>query len=537
MEDLLSGKPMDNGSFQELFFLQNATSFLHSPSASYNVPSEGPSPPHPPPASNNVTTEDPNLSVNTNWLSFFQKAKEKLLAEQDTQQNKSGLYDNHRERTHKKWWKKNSAGRAPSSSSSSSSAASSTKNSVLALPADLEGEEMEASLAAQFDEEISRTSARFYPALPLRTDPLAENCDVEESRVTKISICGEQKINQANPKKNSKNLKHKKKSSANKGGGAFRSTELSKRYEAIQWGDVFDGSLTADCLFVRSALVRKDLLHLFDPDGLIVPRTHVVHSRQDVIDVTGEDHIWVSKPPDSSNAIGIMIFDGKNVEQVSMCLFPSIQSKSNKSNSNSSDFDSNSKNGECSVLQRYVQPLLLDSVQRRKFHLRQMMILQGGSLNSLDIWVWGDVRVLVSNLPWSSSDWDNVERHITNGSVNRQYDRYHESEQNKSMEDVWCGNIQQMRNLQKQMEHDLIKLMKNIHFSAKKSQCVVFNLVLLHFISLACSVLNLFRLTLSCCLLSLFFLLSLLLSLPLLSLLSLFFLSPSPQVHVTSGNL
>jgi len=467
MEDLLSGKPMDNRSFQELFFLENATSPLHPPSASNNVTPEGPSRPHPPSASNNVTTEDPNLSVNTNWLSFFQKAKEKLLAEEDTQQNKSGLYDNHRERTHKKWWKKNSAGRTPTSSSFSS-AASSTKNSVLALPADLEGEEMEASLAAQFDEEISRTSARFYPALPLRTDPLAENCDVEESRVTKKSICGEQKI-----KKNSRTLKHKKKSSANKGGGAFRSTELSKRYEAIQWGDVFDGSLTADCLFVRSALVRKDLLHVFDPDGLIVPRTHVVHSRQDVIDVTGENHIWVSKPPDSSNAIGIMIFDGKNVEQVSMSLFPSIQSKSNNSNSNSSDNNSR-KNGECSVLQRYVQPLLLDSVQRRKFHLRQMMILQGGSMNSLDIWVWGDVRVLVSNLPWSSSDWDNVERHITNGSVNRQYDRYRESEQNKSMEDVWCGDIQQMQNLQKQMEHDLIKLMKNIHFLAKKSQCVVF---------------------------------------------------------------
>ena len=41
---------------------------------------------------------------------------------------------------------------------------------------------------------------------------------------------------------------------------AVRETELSKRWREIQWPLVFSKKLTANRMFVRSAIIRKDLL-------------------------------------------------------------------------------------------------------------------------------------------------------------------------------------------------------------------------------------------------------------------------------------
>jgi hypothetical protein len=283
------------------------------------------------------------------------------------------------------------------------------------------------------------------------------------------------------PNTQSKKSKRKKtKNKGTKGGGVFSSNELSKRYESIVWGDVFDGSCTADCLFVRSAIIRKDLLHTFDPEAAIVPKTHVVQSVQDVIDAVAHsnndnnnntttttnnnkdtttsnnscNNIWVIKPPDSSNAFGISFFSAVNVEQISMSLFPSNHSSSTKY-----------------VIQKYISPYITNTIQKRKFHLRQMMLCVGGSMNAIDLWLYDDVRVLIATNEWSPNNWENRHTHITNGSVNRDANGYIEAKQNVSMEEVWISkeDVVACKALRVQMTKDIITLMKSVHVKAKKS--------------------------------------------------------------------
>jgi hypothetical protein len=203
------------------------------------------------------------------------------------------LYDNHRARAQKKWWNekptkknRNKKTEHPATPSSPPTPASTAEQTAK----DTEREELEASLSAQFDEELARTSARFYPALPVRTP---SNTGSEEDPPSPSSASTAAAPSLA---KESKKSKRRKRPTANTGttkttstttstttsnttsnkphsnkGGAFQSSELSKRYEAISWGNVFDGTTTADCLFVRSALIRKDLLHTFDEPATLCP--------------------------------------------------------------------------------------------------------------------------------------------------------------------------------------------------------------------------------------------------------------------------
>ena len=266
-----------------------------------------------------------DLAVNQHWLDIFRIAKQKYLEEQDHLHLSSTnhLYDNHRARAQKKWWNekptkknRNKKTEHPATPSSPPTPASTAEQTAK----DTEREELEASLSAQFDEELARTSARFYPALPVRT-PSNTGSEEDPPSPSSASTAAAPSIDtNTGTTKDSKKSKRRKRQTtstttstttsnttsnkphSNKG-GAFQSSELSKRYEAISWGNVFDGTTTADCLFVRSALIRKDLLHTFDEPANIVPRTFVVHSRQDVIDAVrkGQRETWLQHKNNKNN--------------------------------------------------------------------------------------------------------------------------------------------------------------------------------------------------------------------------------------------
>jgi hypothetical protein len=98
-----------------------------------------------------------------------------------------------------------------------------------------------------------------------------------------------------------------------------------------------------------------------------------------------------------------------------------------------------------------------------------MIICVGGNLNSLDVWAYDDVRVLVATRSWLPNNWTDRHCHITNGSVNRDANGYNEKEQNISMDDVWGKGSDMCVSLREQMTEDLVTLMKSVHLQAKKS--------------------------------------------------------------------
>ena len=291
------------------------------------------------------------------------------------------------------------------------------------------------------------------------------------------AIDGHLKINCVIPgqKRNPGEAKKKKQ---NKKGGAFKSTELSKRWEAISWPSVFDGTSTADCLFVRSALIRKDLLFIFDPCILdpgrarVIPHSGVVTCIQDVQQYIllqkqeqqeqqeqQEEELWVLKPSDASNAYGILFFRTSEATQAAEAVF-----------------GSNGDNNETEhvfVVQRYIRPLLMESLNRRKFHIRTLMVCQGGPLRQLDIFKYHESRVLVASEEWTPRDLSNKWMHITNKSVNCQNASYNAEEQNRSLVSVF--GEERALDIHTAMADVMKRVMQSIHRRAKKSQFMPLN--------------------------------------------------------------
>ena len=48
--------------------------------------------------------------------------------------------------------------------------------------------------------------------------------------------------------------------------------ELGRKWKGVPWADVMEGEGTAPYLFMRSGLIRKDLLPRYAPEGSL-PRT------------------------------------------------------------------------------------------------------------------------------------------------------------------------------------------------------------------------------------------------------------------------
>ncbi|CAK4233125.1 unnamed protein product [Aphanomyces euteiches] len=179
----------------------------------------------------------------------------------------------------------------------------------------------------------------------------------------------------------------------------MKKTECGKKWREIPWNDVLKQKCSADKYFMRSGLIRKDLLPVYSSE--FMPPTHVVSSveefdavldkiKEDIIAVRADD-LWVLKLSDSSNA-------------------------------------------QTRVLQKYVQPMLIDG---KKFHIRALVLAVG----HLDVYVYENVRVLLASAPFSTESL-NPFIHITNQSVNKNGNpSYNNENQNVPLSDAFSNDV------------------------------------------------------------------------------------------------
>ena len=261
-------------------------------------------------------------------------------------------------------------------------------------------------------------------------------------------------------------------------GGAIKSTELSKRWKEIKWPDVFDGKITSNRLFVRSAIIRKDLLPRFaskyqlpsmcvqSMDDVKAFIDQLIHKNSATLEENSvpsesegtscENNVgnsrycgYVLKPTDSSNAFGVLFFDD-----------PLGDARVRESLATHGNM----------MLQPYPTPYLYED--KYKFHIRTMMLLVG----DLDVYLHKRPRVLIATNEWVTNcrNWANELAHITNQNVNRKSNEYDESRQNVKFHGPQCGfspeflaeSFLQMKNIVKALFKDLV----NEETGAKKSE-------------------------------------------------------------------
>ena len=61
--------------------------------------------------------------------------------------------------------------------------------------------------------------------------------------------------------------------------------EFGMKWKATPWKEVFAGNLDSNHYFLRSGLIRKDLLPKYDPTARFVPETHIVTTRAELRDI------------------------------------------------------------------------------------------------------------------------------------------------------------------------------------------------------------------------------------------------------------
>ncbi|ETV75594.1 hypothetical protein H257_10008 [Aphanomyces astaci] len=196
--------------------------------------------------------------------------------------------------------------------------------------------------------------------------------------------------------------------------------ELGRKWRDIPWQEVLEKNVHADKYFMRSGLIRKDLLPLYAAEHM--PRTFVVSSMEDVNqiihfmeeeDKCSANDLWVLKLSDSSNAFGIHFFHRTDVASMAPIL----------------------GDGQTRVVQKYVQSTLLDG---KKFHLRVLVLAVG----HLDVYVYDRCRVLVASAPFSVEALDNSLVHITNMGINQARNaQYDAAAQNRLLSDVFPAHI------------------------------------------------------------------------------------------------
>ncbi|KDO32641.1 hypothetical protein SPRG_02342 [Saprolegnia parasitica CBS 223.65] len=187
--------------------------------------------------------------------------------------------------------------------------------------------------------------------------------------------------------------------------------EVGRAWRSIPWNDVLEQRLSADKYFMRSGLIRKDLLPLYAQD--VMPWTRVVGSYDELVDAlsndtpsNGDTRRYVLKLCDSSNAFGIFFFDDASL---TFDLFLDKQKR---------------------VVQRYISPWLAH--RHRKFHLRVLVLAVG----HLDVYVFHDVRALVATEAYRHDALENPFVHVTNMSANKGAASYDEAAQNLALSDV-----------------------------------------------------------------------------------------------------
>ena len=237
--------------------------------------------------------------------------------------------------------------------------------------------------------------------------------------------------------------------------------ELGRKWKGVPWADVMDGEGEACYYFMRSGLIRKDLLPRYAPGA--VPLTIVAKDHAALVAAVASRlrgggggggqgqqeevvRAWVLKYTDSSNAWGMRFFDGADAAAVAAlgaCM----------------------EDGAKRIIQRYVPPHLIPLPPAataaaaaaagtaaaasggagglHKYHLRALVL----SVGNLRAFVHREVRVLIATKPFATvpsaaaaaaaatalgarTDLDDPYVHITNMSSNEDHRDYHRSRQN-----------------------------------------------------------------------------------------------------------
>ncbi|GMH73903.1 hypothetical protein TrLO_g7982 [Triparma laevis f. longispina] len=230
--------------------------------------------------------------------------------------------------------------------------------------------------------------------------------------------------------------------------------ELGHHWSSINWKAVMNRQITADRMFMRSGLIRKDLIIDYCASG-DHPETFFGETLQGIETLLEEkqEGRFVCKYTDASNAYGMNFLDCSDPE---------------KKRSGLDKLTAEMKLDESPrVVQRYIEPKLIkDGVGEgtlHKFHLRALVIVVG----DMDVYLYDELRVLIAPEPYNASlvlkDGENkalgtlesrcvdvaggneelsqlLHAHVTNQSFNKTHKKYVEAKHNVPLHDK-CFNF------------------------------------------------------------------------------------------------
>ncbi|DAZ98038.1 TPA: hypothetical protein N0F65_004528 [Lagenidium giganteum] len=219
-------------------------------------------------------------------------------------------------------------------------------------------------------------------------------------------------------------------------------------WRAIDWNNVLTGIVTADKYFMRSGLIRKDILpqyvREFMPLTIVLGNENDVENAEQALHREDGDSLWLLKPADSSNANGIQVLRASSVASGVLSKSTDLRRKH--------------------VLQRYVNPML--SPQGRKFHVRALVLATG----NVQVRIHRELRVLQATHSYCPTAIEDPLVHFTNRSVNCEAPGYDASSQNQSLEEfaasfaMWplCQQREWSTSLRRSIHHIITKVFERL---------------------------------------------------------------------------
>ena len=204
-------------------------------------------------------------------------------------------------------------------------------------------------------------------------------------------------------------------------------------WKHIDWDSVFKGNITAPKMFMKSALIRKNLIMKYtSKDNIKTFTINNLNEIKEIINNNNNNNInaWIIKPPEKSNAVGVKAFKNPDVDLGE--IYFQKENNNNKKKKNNKKKASTDDKTRLYVLQEYISPLLLNCCNNRKFHIRALVYFVG----DLNIYICKEARVLIATKPYSSSHWNDQYIHITNQSVNKKCKLYNIEKQNISLKEL-----------------------------------------------------------------------------------------------------
>ena len=186
-------------------------------------------------------------------------------------------------------------------------------------------------------------------------------------------------------------------------------------WKDIPWPEVLAGKRVASCYYMRSGLVRKDLLPLYAGDD--APKTHVLSCVDDlktILKSSPPAQLWVLKKAAGSNASEIAFVS-------SSCTDAELDDLAAKRFGDAAAAAATA--APRWILQQYVIPA---TVRGRKFHIRVPVLAVG----ALSLFIHTNCRLISASKPWSLDDLADTFTHVTNLNVNVKHPGYSPWDQN-----------------------------------------------------------------------------------------------------------